>query len=181
MFVIRKVDSSERKTIDCIVTIHINTFKNFFLTFMGRGFLNQMYRSYCEQEESGLLVAENDGRPVGFLAYSGNLSGLYKYMIKKRLIQFAWYSLGAFFRKPAVFMRIIRAFLKPHESKREVEYVELGSLGVSPDVKSKGIGSKLIEKLKNITDFNKYSYIKLETDSVNNDAAIYFYEKMDLF
>ena len=177
MIAIREVKSEEKELINDIVSIHLNTFTGFFLTFMGRGFLNQMYRSYCDHDESGLLVAEEDGKAVGFLAYSGNFSGLYKFMIKTRLIPFGWYSVGAFFRRPSAFMHIIKAFLKPSEVKREEKYVELSSIGVDPTKKSKGVGSLLIDELKKIVDFNKFAYITLETDAVNNDGAIHFYEK----
>ena len=177
MIAIREVKSEEKELINDIVSIHLNTFTGFFLTFMGRGFLNQMYRSYCDHDESGLLVAEENGKAVGFLAYSGNFSGLYKFMIKTRLIPFGWYSVGAFFRKPSAFMHIIKAFLKPSEVKREEKYVELSSIGVDPTIKSKGVGSLLIDELKKIVDFNKFAYITLETDAVNNDGAIHFYEK----
>lgn len=177
MIAIRGVKSEEKELINDIVSIHLNTFTGFFLTFMGRGFLNQMYRSYCDHDESGLLVAEENGKAVGFLAYSGNFSGLYKFMIKTRLIPFGWYSVGAFFRRPSAFMHIIKAFLKPSEVKRDEKYVELSSIGVDPTIKSKGVGSLLIDELKRIVDFNKFAYITLETDAVNNDGAIHFYEK----
>ena len=175
---IRKIDSSEKQIIDEVVRIHLDTFTGFFLTFMGKGFLTQMYRSYCEHAESELLAAFDDGgKPVGFLAYSGDMSGLYKYMIKKKLIPFAWYSMGAFCRKPKVFMRLIRAFLKPGESSRDEKYVELASIGVDPNVKSKGVGSQLIGYLKDTVDMNAYEYISLETDAVNNEGANHFYVK----
>ena len=177
MIAIIEVKSEEKELINDIVSIHLNTFTGFFLTFMGRGFLNQMYRSYCDHDESGLLVAEEDGKAVGFLAYSGNFSGLYKYMIKTRLIPFGWFSVGAFFRRPSAFMHIIKAFLKPSEVKRDEKYVELSSIGVDPNIKSKGVGSLLIDELKKIVDFDKFAYITLETDAVNNDGAIHFYEK----
>lgn len=177
MIAIREVNADERKLIDDIVTIHLNTFTGFFLTFMGRGFLNQMYRSYCAHKDSGLLVAEKDGKAIGFLAYSSNFSELYKFMIKTRLIQFGWYSVGAFIRRPSAFMHILKAFLKPGEARRKEKYVELSSIGVDPNVKSKGVGSLLISKLKKIVDFKKFAYITLETDAVNNEGAIHFYEK----
>ena len=177
MIAIREVKSEEKELINDIVSIHLNTFTGFFLTFMGRGFLNQMYRSYCDHDESGLLVAEDNGKAIGFLAYSGDFSGLYKFMIKTRLIPFGWYSVGALFRRPSAFMHIIKAFLKPSEVKRDEKYVELSSIGVDPTIKSKGVGSLLIDELKKIVDFNKFAYITLETDAVNNDGAIHFYEK----
>lgn len=177
MLTIREVQSDEKQLINDIVTIHLNTFTGFFLTFMGRGFLNKMYQSYCDHSESGLLVAEESGKAIGFLAYSGNFSGLYKYMIKTRLIPFGWYSVGAFFRRPSAFMHIIRAFLKPSEVKRKEKYVELSSIGVDPKIKSKGVGSLLIDELKKQVNFRKFAYITLETDAVNNEGVIHFYEK----
>lgn len=145
---------------------------------MGKGFLKQMYLSYCEYSKAGILVAIDDkNRVQGFLAYSSDFSGLYKYMIKTKIVLFAWYSVGAFFRKPSSFMHIIKAFVKPSEAKRNEEYVELASIGVDPRSKSKGIGSKLIDELKKQVDFEKYAYITLETDAIDNDAAINFYEK----
>ena len=98
-------------------------------------------------------------------------------MIKRRLIPFAWYSLGAFFRKPKVFMRLIRAFLKPSESTRAENYIELASIGVDPQTKGQGIGTKLIETLKNEVDFSVFEYITLETDVENNEGANKFYLK----
>ena len=177
MIQVRHISKTDKETIDDIVRIHLDTFQGFFLTFMGRSFLKLMYRSYIEYGSSDILVAFEDGKPIGFLAYSGDLSGLYKYMIKKRLIPFAWYSLGAFFRKPNVFIRLVRAFLKPGESKRTEKYVELASIGVDPNLKSKGIGSQLIDSLKAQVDFNEYAYITLETDSENNEGANHFYQK----
>lgn len=44
MVTVREVKSNEKELINEIVTIHLNTFTGFFLTFMGRGFLKQMYR-----------------------------------------------------------------------------------------------------------------------------------------
>lgn len=179
MLEIREVDCGEKFIVDKVADIHILTFKGFFLTFLGRGFLKQLYTSFCEYHDSGLLVAEEDGNTVGFLAYSGDYSGLFKYMIRTKLIMFAWYSAGAFLRKPKVFMRLIRAFLKPSETKRVENYVELSSIGVDPHYGGKGIGTKLIDKLKQMVDFQKYEYISLETDAVNNDYAIVFYEDND--
>lgn len=177
MIAVREVKKEEKKLINKIVSIHLNAFTGFFLSFMGRGFLNQMYRSYCEHNASGLLVAMEDENAVGFLAYSSDFSGLFKYMIKKRLIFFGWYSIGAFFRKPSAFMHIIRAFLKPSDVKRREKYVELSSIGVDPDNKSRGVGSILVDDLKKRVDFNEFSYITLETDAENNEGAIHFYEK----
>ena len=75
-------------------------------------------------------------------------SGFYKYLIKKRLFHFAWYALGAFFRNPKVLFRLLRAFTYSGEAKREEKYVELSSIGVLPETAGAGVGSKMIDTLK---------------------------------
>jgi len=174
---IREINVKEKQIINEVVQIHLDTFKGFFLTFMGKGFLKCLYKSYCQHKESGVLVAFNDKEPVGFLAYSCDYSGLYKFMIKHKLIPFAWYSLGAFIRKPKVFIRLMRAFLKSNDVKREEKYVELASIGVDPKKTSSGIGTALINELKKMVDFKIYNYILLETDAENNEVANRFYLK----
>lgn len=168
---------ADKKIIEQTVDIHLKTFTGFFLTFLGRGFLKELYTGYAQHEKSGLIIAEEEGNVLGFLAYSEDLGGFYKYLIKRRLIQFAWFSFWAFLRKPASFMRLIRAFLKPGESKREEKYVELASIGVLPEQKGKNIGSELIKCLQTRFDSDKFSYIKLETDAENNDSVNKFYVK----
>lgn len=174
---IRKANDSEKGIINDIVNIHLATFQGFFLTFMGKGFLKQMYKAYTEHTRSDVLIAMDGEELVGFLAYSERMSDLYKYMIKHRLIPFVWYSFCAFLRKPSVFFRLVRALLKPSEARRDEEYVELASIGVRPEAKAKGIGSALIDALKNEVDFDEFEYITLETDAVNNEVANRFYVK----
>lgn len=177
-FIIKKVSDNDKNTVNEIVNIHLETFKGFFLTFMGSGFLKQMYISYTEHTESGILTAVDDnGGLLGFLAYSKNMSGLYKHMIRHHIVQFAWYSLLAFFRNPKIFVRLIRAFFKPSEAQRKEKYVELASIGVRPNVKCMGVGSALIDALKKENDFDVFEYITLETDAIDNDAANHFYRK----
>lgn len=177
MIEIRRVESKEKNLIKQVVQIHMDTFQGFFLTYMGRGFLKQMYSSYCTHKPSGLYVAFEYDEPIGFLAYSSDMSGLYKHMIQMRLHVFLWYSIGAFFRNPKVFLRLIRALLKPRESKRSEKYIRLSSIGVKPKNKSRGIGTQLIERLIADTNFNSYAYISLETDAVNNESVNKFYIK----
>ena len=174
---VKKISGAEKSVINEIVDIHMATFKGFFLTFMGKGFLKQMYKAYVRHAESDILIALDEDKVVGFLAYSKQMSNLYKYMIKYQLIPFAWYSFCAFLRKPKVFMRLLRAFLKPGETQRVEKYVDLASIGVHPKVKSKGVGSALITALKGEVDFDMYDYITLETDAVDNEIANNFYVK----
>jgi ribosomal protein S18 acetylase RimI-like enzyme len=171
------VETTETLYVDEIVKIHMHTFTGFFLTFLGKGFLKTLYTGFMTHPQSGVIIALENNKPVGFCAYSEDLSGFYKYLLKKKLPQFAWYATGAFFRNPKVLFRLLRAFTYSDESKRTESYVELSSIGVSPDVKHMGIGSLLIKKLFDITNAEQFEYIKLETDRDNNAVANNFYQK----
>lgn len=173
-----KIDvTNHPEFVNDIVEIHMHTFTGFFLTFLGRGFLKTLYKGFMDHSQSGVIVATENDKLIGFCAYSEDLSGFYKFLIKRKLPQFAWYAAGAFFRKPKVLFRLLRAFTYSGESKREEAYMELSSIGVSPEAKNKGVGSALIKKLCDITDAAKFEYIKLETDRDNNEGANHFYQK----
>ena len=167
----------DKEKINEVVDIHMKSFSGFFLTFLGKGFLKQLYKGFLEEKNSDLIVAfGEDEKILGFLAYSSNLSGFYKYLIKKHLISFGWYAMLGFFRNPKIFFRLIRAFTYSREAKREEKYIELSSIGVLPISENLGIGSKLIDYLKKI-EFKDCKYIKLETDAVNNKSTNNFYMK----
>lgn len=166
-----------KEKIDEIVSVHMESFSGFFLTFLGRGFLKQLYKGFLEEKNSGLIVAFDENKKVlGFLAYSRDLSGFYKYLIKKHLISFAWYGMLGFFRNPKIFFRLIRAFTYSRKSKRNEKYIELSSIGVLPINENLGIGSQMIDYLKKL-NFEGYQYIKLETDARNNENTNRFYKK----
>ena len=103
-----------------VVEIHISTFPGFFLTFLGKGFLEKLYKGFIDHKNSELLVAADDNKNIiGFLAYSEDISDFYKYLIKEKLFGFAWYSFIAFLRKPHIMFRLLRAFCYSEGAKRD--------------------------------------------------------------
>lgn len=172
---IRELDIADDKYITALSKLHMIAFPNFFLTQLGLPFLKTLYRGYMEDENSGILVAEINGKLAGFIAYSNEYSKFYKGLLKRHLIRFGLCSLLAVIRYPAFIKRLFGAFKKSDEVKRKEAYVELASICVNPKLEGKGIGSKLIDKLKMITDFSSYEYINLETDACDNDAVNKFY------
>lgn len=175
MISIRKLDNADDKYITTLSKLHMIAFPNFFLTQLGLPFLKTLYRGYMEDENSGILVAEINGKLAGFIAYSNEYSKFYKGLLKRHLIRFAGCSLLAVIRHPFFCKRLLGAFRKSDEVKKEDAYVELSSICVHPKAAGKGIGSRLIDKLKGITDFTVYKYINLETDACDNAAVNLFY------
>lgn len=166
-----------KKEVARIVEIHIKSFQNFFLTFLGKAFLTQLYVSYIEDERSGIIVCKKNGRIIGFIAYSKDYSGFYKRILKKRFIQFGYYAFFAFLRNPKILKRLLSAFNKSEEVKKDSNYIELASIAVDTSFQAIGIGKLLLDYLKNMVDFNEFDYINLETDAINNEKVNNFYLK----
>ena len=176
MVSIRKLDKTEKTSyIEEISRLHMKAFPDFFLTKLGLPFLKTLYKGYLEDENSGIIVAELNGKLAGFIAYSNEYSKFYKELLKKHLFRFALCSLLAAIHHPSFCKRLLGAFRKSEDVKRAEPYVELASICVNPKVEKRGIGTKLIQYLKEITDYSAYAYINLETDAHDNDAVNQFY------
>lgn len=170
-------ETKDKKYLDEIVDIHISAFKGFFLTELGSGFLKTLYKGYMKDNKSGVIIAMESDRIIGFIAYSKDYSRFYKNLIKKSLIQFAFYSMIAAIKHPSFIGRLLGAFGKSEEVTKAEKYVELASIGVEPTSKGNGVGTKLISYLKEQIDFKEYAYISLETDAEDNDRVNQFYIK----
>ena len=177
MLSIKELKSINQKTIQTIAELHKKAFPTFFLTQLGIPFLKTLYTGYIKDKNSGIIVAENKDRIVGFIAYSKDYSSFYKGLIKNHLFKFAFCSLGAAIKHPSFIKRLLGAFKKSDSVVKEEKYVELASICVDPRIESRGVGSKLIDYLKGIVDFDVYAYINLETDADDNEGANYFYVK----
>ena len=177
MIQIRELEQKDKNLIPSLAVLHKAAFPSFFLTQLGLPLLRTLYYGYLEDEESGIIVAENEGSLLGFIAYSNDYPRFYRGLIKKHLIRFGFCSLGAAIRHPSFIKRLLGAFKKSESVVKSDKYVELASICVDPNTEGKGIGSSLITYLKSIVDFKIYPYINLETDAVDNEKANRFYVK----
>lgn len=175
--IIRETDSINRAVVNAIAKLHKKAFPGFFLSQLGIPFLRTLYKGYLEDDNSGIIVAEDESKTVGFIAYSYDYPLFFKGLIRRHIIKFALCSLGAVIRHPTFAKRLLGAFKKSESVVRDEKYVELASICVDPEIRCRGIGTQLVEYLKRAVDFEKYSYINLETDAIGNDNANCFYVK----
>ena len=174
---IHEIESANAAEIRAIAELHTRAFPQFFLTQLGVSFLSTLYKGYVEDENSGILLADEQGGLIGFLAYSNNYPQFYKNLIRYHLPKFAACAALAAIRHPSFIKRLLRAFKKSGSVVKQEQYVELASICVEPTAEGKGVGSALIDALKRIVDFEKYAYINLETDAVDNERANRFYAR----
>ena len=173
--IIHELTADDKGRINEIAALHKRAFPDFFLTKLGVPFLKTLYSGYLEDKDSGIIAAEENGIIIGIIAYSNDYSKFYKGLIKHKIFQFAWCSFLAVLREPTFAKRLFGAFRKSGAVVKNEKYVELASICTFPDMKGKGIGTRLIDYFKSIVDFGEYAYINLETDADNNDAVNQFY------
>ena len=131
MVVIKELKKSDADYMENIAELHKDAFPAFFRTQLGIPFLRTLYLGYLEDQESGIIVAEDDGEVIGFIAYSKDYPKFYKGLIKKHLLKFAFCSASAAIRHPSFVKRILGAFKKSESVVKEEKYVELASICVS--------------------------------------------------
>ena len=174
---IRELNKTDEKYISAIANLHKKAFPGFFLTQLGKAFLQALYTGYLEDVDSGIFVAEEKGILIGFVAYSMNYPKFYKELIRNHVVKFMLCSVGAVLRHPSFAKRLFGALRKSDDVTKPELYVELASICVSPTMNGHGIGTALVDYLKHRVDFSKYAFVNLETDADGNEAVNHFYQK----
>jgi ribosomal protein S18 acetylase RimI-like enzyme len=161
-----------------LVKVHLSTFQNFFLTFLGPRFLRLLYKNLIIESAGILIVAKEQNKIIGFVGGVTNQSGFYHNLVKKNLFAFAFSSFGAFIRKPSIAPRLFRALAKSRDSGESVAEACLMSIAVLPNFAGKGVGKKLVHAFA--TELNKRGCEKfcLTTDALENERTNLFYQSL---
>lgn len=173
--VIRKASDSDLKH---IVEIHLRSFPNFFLTFLGPAFLTLLYKSIQSDSEGICLVALENGEIKGFVAGASRQSGFYDRLIKNKKWAFARASFGALARNPAIALRLLRALKLPQESESACAQASLMSIAVRPDTQGRGLGKRLVQAFGQELLGRGIFTFSLTTDKDNNEATNSFYRNL---
>jgi ribosomal protein S18 acetylase RimI-like enzyme len=161
-----------------VARVHVDAFPGFFLTFLGAGFLCELYRGIVRDPAGIAFVAEHDGVCTGFVAGSAEPSGLYKRLIKRRLVAFGFHAGIAFLRRPSIAPRLLRAFTRLSEAPTPASgRAELMSLAVLPGNRGSGIGAGLMEAFVSAVRSRNGAAVFLTTDALDNDAVNAFYTR----
>lgn len=162
-----------------VVRVHIEAFPKFFLTFLGPGFLRELYRGILRDPAGIAVVAERAGICTGFVAGSSEPAGLYGRLLKRRLIPFAFHAALAFLRKPSAAPRLLRALARPASAPATSSgRAELMSLAVLPGNRGGGTGARLVDAFVARARSHGAGTVYLTTDAMHNDAVNDFYVRL---
>lgn len=162
-----------------IIQVHLSSFPNFFLTFLGHGFLRLLYRNIARDPEGIALVAEAEGKVVGFVAGVTRQTGFYRRLLKRQVLAFAWAAMGAALRRPTIIPRLWRALRRPGDAAESDTEACLMSIAVAPEFQGQGLGKQLVEAFCQELIARGESAVCLTTDRDQNEAANQFYQGLN--
>jgi ribosomal protein S18 acetylase RimI-like enzyme len=162
--------------VPAVVQIHLDSFPDFFLTFLGSAFLRLFYGELQQDPTGVALVATFDsGAIVGFVAGTTDQHTFYQRLAREKKWAFASAALGALGRRPAIAGRLLRALRRPRDSQDASAGACLMSLAVRPSIQTRGVGRKLVEAFCQTVAARGMKAICLVTDRENNDQVNRFY------
>jgi len=135
------IRSAKEKDIEQIVSVHMRAFEGFFLTLMGREFLEELYRSFAVEEDGTCIVAVAQDRVVGFAAGTLYPERFFRKLRRKHWHTFLLRSLRVLFRRPFRTTRKLISALsyKGDQPRSHKEAALLSSIAVDPDFKVRKI------------------------------------------
>jgi ribosomal protein S18 acetylase RimI-like enzyme len=165
--------------IDAMVNVHLRSFPGFFLTFLGRKFLKQLYQSILTDPSGIVWIVKEEDCLLGFVAGTLEPAGFYSRLIKGRIWGFASASIRPLLRRPGIFFRLWRALRKPAESKAiQKGTALLMSIAVDPTAQNQGVGKMLTKTFCDECVRQGALRVCLTTDQHGNDQGNRFYARM---
>lgn len=168
------------KDINEVVNIHMKSFPDFFLTFLGPRFLKEFYTSFLVDDEGMAFVAvdEESNRIVGGIVGPVVPDGYFKRLLKRRWLVFCLASMSAVIKRPTVIKRLFRAVFYRGESPQGPKRSLLSSIAVDPDAQGKGVGRMLVMRWAEEARSRGSNGCFLTTDADGNDAVNSFYQAL---
>ncbi len=167
------------KNIDCkdiaqVVEVHLDAFKGFFLTELGKDFLEVYYSSLINSKSGLLIGAFSKDTLVGFCADCENSKGFNSSLIRKNLLKYSGVGLKLLFTRPKALLRLYKNLTKNGSDADDGCYAEVLSIAVRADIQSSGIGRLLLEYLENQLKSKSIERLSLTTDKFDNHKTLGF-------
>jgi ribosomal protein S18 acetylase RimI-like enzyme len=172
------VRNAELADVADIVRVHQQAFRGFLLTDLGPRFLSNLYTGFITIPGGALIIAESaDGKVAGLLAAASKPSDFFRILRRHRGVSMAISAVPGLLRHPIrVGERLLSSLFYRGDQPAELPgYWLLSSLGVVPDVGSKGYARALMAYFLDSCHRAGANGVYLFTDQNNNEVALKFY------
>jgi len=128
-----------------VARLHIQGISTGFISSLGVGFVTALYEAIAEDENSFGFVAVEDDKVLGFVAFSTNLSKLYKYVALKKSFKFGFILARKMLSVQNIKKVWANLFYPKKMKQMNLPDAELLSIVVAPTGRGKGIAKQLTE------------------------------------
>lgn len=159
-----------------IAVLHVGGINTGFLSSLGEKFVGALYEAIGNSPEGFCFVAEENGKILGFVAFTESVGSLYKSVLKKNFIKFSMI-LAAKMLSWQRIKRVFQTLMYPSRiSESDLPKAELLSIAVSPQARGKGVARKLIDAGFEECRRRGIDRVKVMV-AAQNDAANRLYQK----
>jgi hypothetical protein len=116
----------------------ISSFAGFFLSFLGKEFLSELYSGIIN-DPNGIALVMGDQKIIGFVAGTTQPANFYRRLIKRRWWRFCLASIKPILKKPGIVPRLLRALKMPKSIIVELNRGTLLSIAVLPEHQGKNM------------------------------------------
>lgn len=173
---IKQINAVDPKIVDAIVSIHQNVLTDSFLNNFGIEFLKIIYTNLIQSSEIICLIAYEGNGIEGFALATKDYSFFLKSALSKNKLR-AVYSMSTHvILRPAVVWKLMLSLPEILFSK-DIPHAELQFIAITPKSQGKGLGSALMNKLKEkyrAEGLNEF-YIGTKADNLLSNK---FYQKI---
>lgn len=161
-----------------IAEVHEKSFKDFFLTSLGKRFLETYYSASVNNNTSiGIGLFDSDNNLYGFATGTSQSAGFHKTLLFQNAFLFFKSLLFVSLSRPKVLIRLAKNINKKSNIIDDKQYAELLSIAILPHLKGSGYGKLLLEEFEKKVLIHNVSKIVLTTDFNDNNSVIKFYNK----
>ncbi len=129
-----------------VAALHIQGIPTGFISSLGPDFVEALYKAIARSDHAFGLVAELDGRVVGFVALASHLGRLYRAVLLRNGLRFGFILAGRLFS-----WKRLRHMLETYgyayrTSRRDLPAAELLAVAVEEQVRRGGVARDLIHR-----------------------------------
>lgn len=128
-----------------IAELHIQGISTGFISSLGIGFVTALYKAIAQSKSSFGFTATENGQIAGFVAFTTDINELYKSVIFKSGLKFAFLLAGKMLSFQKI-KKIVETLLYPDRIKKlDLPKAELLSIVVDKNEQGKGLASELVK------------------------------------
>lgn len=131
---------------EAVATLHIEGINTGFISSLGHAFVTALYQRIAVDSHAFGLVAEVGGQVVGFVAFTTDVSALYKSVLHKGGLRFVGLLLGKLFLWQCC-KRMMETLLYPRRQDiQNLPRAELLAIAVLENQRRQGLGQQLLRR-----------------------------------